>query len=108
MPKRRKSALVDTVSSQTMGANSFEIKLTVPDIPSAIDSAFFIAILFGTSSPNISVKYESIIVIMITEIVFNVDFAIGKPSPERFSVSKSEKLSAANALPKNPARVIAT
>jgi len=66
------------------------------------------ATLFGTSSPNTRVKYDNISVITMTEIVFNVEAGMLRPVSMRKSVSLLAKLSAAKALPKNPARVIPT
>ena len=56
MPMSRSIPLVDTVSSQTMGANSLEITITSPEMPSATFSDCFMAMRLGTSSPNTSVK----------------------------------------------------
>ena len=56
MPMSRSIPLVDTVSSQTMGANSLEITVTSPEMPSATFSDCFMAMRLGTSSPNTSVK----------------------------------------------------
>ena len=57
---------VETVSSQTRGAKSFETTVSIPLMPRAVLSAFFIATRFGTSSPNTRVMYESITVMIMT------------------------------------------
>ena len=69
MPKSRSIPFVDTVRSQTIGAKSFDMNVTGAERPSAMRSVFFIAIRFGTSSPNTSVMYERMIVISMTESV---------------------------------------
>ena len=55
MPSRRSTALVETVSSQTTGAQSLAMAHTRPDIPSARGSALRMARRLGTSSPKTSV-----------------------------------------------------
>ena len=99
---------VDTVSTQTMGAKRREIKETSPDIPSASCSALRMAMRLGTSSPKIKVKYDRMMVMSTTEIVSIVLTGIPTPRPTSQSVRRSEKLSAAKALPRNPDRVMAT
>ena len=80
----------------------------MPDMPSASCSVFFIAILFGTSSPKMSVKYERISVTTMTETEFIKPFETGLPSFQSQLTIYPAKLSAAKALPRKPARVIAT
>ena len=81
------------------------INLIIPTVEKAIFSGFFIPILFGTNSPNTSEKYESIIVIITIDIVFQTDIPIGINS---FNIGASSlaNASAANALYKKPASVI--
>ena len=55
MPMRRSTPFVETVSSQTSGAQSFAMNEIIVDIASASCSAFFIATRLGTSSPKMSV-----------------------------------------------------
>ena len=100
--------LVDALSSHTMGANSLEMTVMSPEMFSATFSDCFMAIRLGTSSPNTSVKKDRISVIRITARVFSVAGGIVTPSPTSQSTSGSEKFSAAKALPRKPARVMAT
>ena len=100
--------MVDRERNHTIGLNKVEIALTSPEIARASCSDFFMAIRFGTSSPKINVKYDKINVITTTESVFSVERGIPIPRPMRNSTSGSEKLSAANALPRKPDKVMAT
>ena len=106
--KSRSSPFVDFVKIQTNGANTQETNFSVPDIPSAIFSAFFIASRFGTSSPKTMLKYERISVMTNTQMEFSVLSEMPTPSPTSHFTSGSAKLSAAYALPRSPASVIAT
>ena len=56
MPSSRSKALVDTVSSQTSGAHSLDMKYRMPDSCSDRASVFFMARRLGTSSPNTMLK----------------------------------------------------
>ena len=53
---RRRTPLVDLVSSQMMGLQTLDMPLMKPQITRAICSDFFIATRLGTSSPSTSVK----------------------------------------------------
>ena len=101
-------AFVDIERKDTIGLNKMEIPLTNPEILIASSSDFFMAILFGTNSPNTNVKYDKTRVMHITAIASNVERGIFTPIPNIHSTNGSEKLSAANALPKKPDNVIAT
>ena len=72
IPIRRNTALVETVKNQIIGLKSLDKKVIIPQTPFASFSLCFIAMRLGTSSPNISVKYESIRVITITDTVLTV------------------------------------
>lgn len=61
----------------------------------------------GTSSPNISVMYESISVMTTTDIACNVSSFTVTPSEMSHETRREAKLSAANALPRKPESVIA-
>ena len=76
-------------------------------IPSDICSLFFMAIRFGTSSPSISVTYERMSVIIMTEMLWRVFGLIFTPSETSQFTRREAKLSAANALPRNPESVMA-
>ena len=54
-PHSRSTRLVEAVSAHTMGAKSFEIKETRLAMPSASDSARFMASRLGTNSPKMRV-----------------------------------------------------
>ena len=108
MPISRSTPFVDTVSSHTTGAKSFEIKPISPDIPSASFSGFFMAMRFGTSSPNTRVKYDSTRVMNMTARVSSVERGMVTPRPTSQFTIPSEKLSAAKALPRKPDSVMAT
>ena len=73
-----------------------------------MDSAFRMAIRFGTSSPKTSVRKESKMVIKITEMVCKVVCGMATPQLTNSCTSASEKWSAAKALPKKPESVMAT
>lgn len=62
------------------------------------------AIFFGTSSPNTREKYESNKVISTVEMPLSTSFEMGMKE-ESASASGSEKLSAAEAEVKKPAKV---
>ena len=96
------------LSSHTMGANSLEMTVIRPEMPRATFSDCFMAMRLGTSSPNTSVKKDSTSVISITAMVFSVPRGTVTPSDTSQSTSGSEKFSAAKALPRKPASVIAT
>ena len=71
-------------------------------------SARFMAIRLGTNSPKTILKYDKINVINITHTELRTLRGTGTPAPTNASTNGSAKLSAANALPKKPANVIAT
>ena len=73
-------------------------------------SAFLMAIFLGTSSPNTMLKNESNKVISTTNIYSGITMPLPLINPRELNQAQrgSEKVSAANADPKNPARVIAT
>ena len=100
--------MVETESRPTIGLNMTEMKLKRPDTPSAICSDFFMAMRLGTSSPNMRVKYESTRVMTTTAMFCRVWRGIVTPRDIIHSTRGVEKLSAANALPKKPDRVMAT
>ena len=108
MPNRLNQKLVDAVRSHTSGAKIFATSESIPAILSASSSAFFIATRFGTSSPKTRLKYAKINVITTMHADFNASSAIGIPVPLKSVTNGCAKFSAANALCKNPASVIAT
>ena len=55
-PKILETIFVEKVKNLTNGAVAIDIAFITPIVPNAIFSEFFIAILFGTNSPNINVK----------------------------------------------------
>ena len=81
-----------------------------PDRESERFSAFLIAIFLGTNSPRTMLKNERMIVISTTNTDSGITIPLPatKPSLLNQFVRGSAKVSAANADPKNPARVIAT
>ena len=97
-----------TVSSQTMGAKSTETNLKIPDNPSAIFSAFFMAIRLGMSSPKTILKYANINVMRTTQTELTTLSGMLIPAFIKIFTKGLAKLSAAKALPKKPANVIAT
>ena len=64
------------------------------------------ASLFGTSSPNTSVKKDKIKVIKIIEMVLQIEILKNGIHWLRVGASISANVSDANALDKNPAKVI--
>ena len=92
------------------GAKILAMALTRGAIRRAISSDFLCAILLGTSSPNTRVKKERISVIKTTQMLWRrlSGMAVMPQVSLTRLTSIPAKLSAANALPKNPERVIAT
>ena len=105
IPNNFDTPFVDAVSNFTNGAVIIDIVLIIPIVPKAIFSLFLIASLFGTNSPKISEKYESIIVIKIIDMFLH---AVNPKGIKFCSIGakSSANASAANALDKNPASVI--
>ena len=97
---------VTPLNNFTKGDAITEIKLINPIVPKAIFSEYFIASLFGTNSPNIKVKKDNIIVIIIIENVCQK--FIPKLGAHELSIGASfvANVSAANALDRKPASVI--
>jgi hypothetical protein len=108
MPMSLKRPLVVFVSSHTAGAKSRDVNNTKPEMAKARVSAFFSAIRLGSSSPSTSVKYDRIRVITTRAIEDKVVWGIVVPKETSQFVNLPEKLSAAKALLKKPARVITT
>ena len=90
----------------TNGAVTTDMVFIIPIDANAIFSQFFIASLFGTNSPKIKVKYESIIVINIIDILFHAAKPICGILSFNIGANSLANVSAAKALDKNPARVI--
>ena len=85
------------------------MKLIRPEMPRARLSVFFIAIRFGTSSPKTIVKNERISVMRMTDTELIIPRrASFMPRDIIRLTSGSEKLSAAKAELRKPAKVIAT
>ena len=55
-PRSLKIWLVEKVKSHTTGLQSFQTPNSMPDMPKAMESGFFMAIRLGTSSPNTRLK----------------------------------------------------
>ena len=105
MPNNLQIRFVEKFKKFTIGNVIICINLIIPIVPKAIFSGFFIAILFGTSSPNTSEKYERIIVIITIEIVFHT-LTPRSIQLFNFGANSLANASAANALDRNPAKVI--
>ena len=108
MPISRKTAFVETVKNQIIGFNTAAKNEIMPQTPFASFSLCFMAILLGTSSPKIRVKYERIIVISTTDTVLTVPVYFSEIPKVLIILAEkpSAKLSAAKAEPKKPAKVM--
>ena len=106
----RRIPFVVFVNIHTIGAKITDIKRMNPAKERESFSAFFIAIFLGTSSPNIILKNESTRVITTTKTLSGITIPLPFINSRVLNqaVRSSAKLSAANADPKKPARVIAT
>ena len=96
---------VDIVKNFTNGAAIIDNILIKPTAIFAILFEYFIANLFGTSSPNTNEKYESINVTIIIDTLFQNVIPSGNHlsnTGANFVANASD----ANALDKNPASVI--
>ena len=107
MPKTRSTPLVESAKNFTIGLVTFATNTRIGAAINAIFSGLFIAIFFGTSSPNTSEKYDIIRVITTVEnppiIPIGITFTTGVFAIAPACISANDCAAVADV--KNPAKV---
>ena len=108
IPNSRSIPAVETDSSQIIGFMMTATTRTTGVVNVATFMGACMAMRLGTSSPSTSVKNDRMMVITTTESVLRafLESAVNFRSSISQLTSLSEKFSAANALPRNPASVM--